>query len=102
MKIRSFISLGFVAVALSLGACGTLMASDVVTSGAKLSGANEVPGNASTGSGTLEATLDKKSNVLSWTLNYAGLTGPAKAGHFHGPAASGAKEGLHNPGFREG
>ena len=70
------------------------MASDVVTLGAKLSGANEVPGNASTGSGTLEATLDKKSNVLSWTLNYAGLTGPAKAGHFHGPAALGANVGV--------
>jgi len=40
-------------------------------------------------SGTVEASLDKKTNVLSWTFTYSGLSGPATAGHFHGPAASG-------------
>jgi hypothetical protein len=32
--------------------------------------------------------------MLSWTVNYSGLTGPAKAGHFHGPAPAGQNAGV--------
>jgi hypothetical protein len=42
----------------------------------------------------LDASLDKQSSVLTWTLTYAGLTGPVKAGHFHGPALAGANSGV--------
>jgi hypothetical protein len=28
--------------------------------------------------------------MLTWTVTYEGLTGPATAAHFHGPAAAGA------------
>jgi hypothetical protein len=70
------------------------MAADTVALSAKLSGANEVPANASSGSGILDASLDKQSSVLTWTLTYAGLTGPVKAGHFHGPALAGANSGV--------
>ena len=97
MKTRIFMSMSLVAVALSLGACGSLMASDTVALKAQLAGSNEVPANASTGTGSLNATLDKKSNVLSWTLSYSGLTGPVKAGHFHGPAMQGANAGVALP-----
>jgi hypothetical protein len=54
-----------------------------------LSGATEVPPNDSKASGTLNATLDTSTKVLSWTIEYSGLTGPATAAHFHGPADAG-------------
>lgn len=94
MKTRTFLSLGVIAAALSLSACGSMMASNTVSLSAKLSGANEVPANVSTGSGSVEASLDKQTNVLTWTVTYAGLTGPAKAAHFHGPAVAGTNAGV--------
>ncbi|MHB8884135.1 MAG: CHRD domain-containing protein [Methylovirgula sp.] len=56
---------------------------------ASLSGAKEVPPTTSKGKGTLSATYDTKTMKLSWRLPYSGLTGPAIAAHFHGPAMSG-------------
>jgi len=64
---------------------------------ATLSGAAEVPANASTGTGTLEAKLDTSNNLLTWTLTYSGLTGPATMAHFHGPAMPGANAGVALP-----
>ena len=94
MKTRTFLSLGVIAAALSLSACGSMVASNATALSAKLSGANEVPSNTSAGTGMLDASLDKQTNVLTWTVTYAGLTGPVKAGHFHGPAAAGANAGV--------
>ena len=94
MTTRTFLSRGLIATVLSLSALGAMAASNAVALSAKLSGANEVPANTSTGSGTLEATLDTQSNVLTWTVTYSGLTGAVKAGHFHGPAAAGANAGV--------
>ena len=94
MKTRTFLSLGVIAAALSLSACGSMVASNAMALSAKLSGANEVPSNTSAGTGMLDASLDKQTNVLTWTVTYAGLTGPVKAGHFHGPAAAGANAGV--------
>lgn len=94
MKKLNLLSLGLIAVALNMGALGLAAAADTTTLGAKLSGANEVPVNASTGSGMLEASLDKQTNVLTWTVTYMNLTGPVKAGHFHGPAAAGTNAGV--------
>ncbi len=64
-------------------------ASTTVAMSAQLSGASEVPPTKSTGTGTVDATFDKQSSVFTWTINYSGLSGPATAGHFHGPATSG-------------
>ncbi len=36
-----------------------------------------------------EAWLNKDSNVLKWKITYTGLSGPATAAHFHGPAMAG-------------
>jgi hypothetical protein len=94
MKTRTFLSLGLITAALGLSACGAMMPTNTIALSAKLSAANEVPANASTGSGMLEASFDKQTNVLTWTASYAGLTGPVKAGHFHGPAAAGANAGV--------
>ena len=94
IQIRTLTSASLLAMTLAMGACSNMAMSDKAAVSAKLSGASEVPANASTGNGTLEGTLDKKTNMLSWTVTYAGLSGPVKAGHFHGPAAAGANAGV--------
>jgi hypothetical protein len=43
----------------------------------------------SSGTGTLDATYDTETNVLTWNISYMELTGPADAAHFHGPADPG-------------
>lgn len=43
----------------------------------------------STATGSLEASYDSDTMEFSWTATYEGLTGPATAAHFHGPAAEG-------------
>jgi hypothetical protein len=54
-----------------------------------LKGADEVPANDTAGTGHVQATLDTKTKLFSYTVTYAGLTGAAVAAHFHGPAAPG-------------
>jgi hypothetical protein len=39
--------------------------------------------------GMAELTYDPATRVVTWTITYAGLSGPAMMGHFHGPAAKG-------------
>jgi len=56
---------------------------------ADLSSANEVPPNDTGAKGTIEATYDSGAGTLSWSGSYSGLSGPAVAAHFHGPAAAG-------------
>lgn len=60
----------------------------------QLRGANEVPANNSPGSGSVDAVLDPGTNLLRWKVSYTRLTGPATAGHFHGPAPIGANAGV--------
>ena len=36
--------------------------------------------------GTADLTYDPATRVLTWNLNYSGLSGPATMVHFHGPA----------------
>ena len=72
-------------------------AADTATFSAALSGAAEVPANTSAGSGTLEATLDKETNTLTWKVTFVGLSGPATMAHFHGPAMPGANAGVVVP-----
>jgi Cu/Zn superoxide dismutase len=75
----------------------TASAADTATFSATLSGAAEVPANTAMGSGSLEATLDKSNNQLTWKMTYIGLTGPATGAHFHGPAMPGANAGVVVP-----
>ena len=64
---------------------------------ANMSGKTEVPPNTTAGSGTVTATYDSDSKKLTWKGNYSGLTGPATAAHFHGPAAAGKNAGVMIP-----
>lgn len=60
----------------------------------QMTGANEVPAVGTNGAGKIDAVLDKKTNLFRWKLSYTGLSGAARAGHFHGPAAIGANAGV--------
>ncbi len=61
---------------------------------ADLTGASEVPPNTSTAIGTVTATYDTANKQLSWQGSYSGLSGPATAAHFHGPAPAGKNAGV--------
>jgi hypothetical protein len=60
---------------------------------ATLSGAEEVPPTTSAGTGTANVTWNSDTKELSWTIEFSGLSGPATAAHFHGPADPGANAG---------
>jgi CHRD domain len=60
---------------------------------ATLKASSEVPAKDSSGTGMLTATLDTTTNELTYHVTFDGLTGPASAAHFHGPAAPGANAG---------
>jgi hypothetical protein len=62
-----------------------------------LKASEEVPPNASAGTGTLQATYDTATKQLSYTVNYSGLSGNATAAHFHGPADPGKNAGVVMP-----
>jgi hypothetical protein len=58
---------------------------------------SEVPPNTSAGTGTADVDYDAASKKLTWKLTYSGLSGPATAAHFHGPAEAGKIAGVKVP-----
>jgi hypothetical protein len=64
---------------------------------AHLTGGKEVPKTESKGSGKLDATYDTTTRLLTYSLTFEGLTGPATAAHFHGPAPRGQNAGVLAP-----
>ena len=54
-----------------------------------LSSAQSVPPIDSAGNGSADITYDPATRMVSWTITYSGLSGPATMAHFHGPAAPG-------------
>ncbi|MCK1543244.1 CHRD domain-containing protein [Bradyrhizobium sp. 179] len=61
---------------------------------ATLDAKSEVPATTSSGTGTADLDYDAASKKLSWTVTYSGLSGPATAAHFHGPAEAGKNAGV--------
>ena len=60
--------------------------------------ASEVPPvTNSKGMGQLAATYDSDTMMLSYTVTFDGLTGPAIMTHFHGPAPVGKNAGVMVP-----
>jgi hypothetical protein len=92
MKLVTVLALAVAAVALAAPAFA-----ETVRLRADLAARNEVPANTSPGHGNLQATLDTATRVLSWRVEYEGLTGPSTMMHFHGPAEAGANAGVVVP-----
>ena len=53
---------------------------------ATLKTAWEVPAKTGPGSGTLTASFDTATDVLTYHVEFSDLSGPVTAAHFHGPA----------------
>lgn len=104
--IRTFLrpTLAVIACAGALAFASPSLAA-TVSMKANLSASNEVPKNDSKGTGTVNVTYDPATKKLSWKGSYSGLTGPAIAAHFHGPAPAGKNAGVmvpinpHGPSF---
>jgi CHRD domain len=61
---------------------------------ATMDGKSENPPTTSTGTGSADIDYDAATKKLSWKLTYSGLSGPATAAHFHGPAEAGKDAGV--------
>lgn len=70
---------------------------EMVTFHAKLDGASQVPPVTTSGSGMATATLDTKTDMLTYDITYSGLTGKPVAAHIHGPAPVGKNAGVLVP-----
>lgn len=64
---------------------------------ATLDGKSEVPATTTSGTGSADIDYDPATKKLSWKVSYSGLTGPATAAHFHGPADVGKNAGVMVP-----
>ena len=59
-----------------------------------LGGDQEVPANNSGAKGTADVSYNKETKMLSYTVNYNGLTEKASMAHIHGTAPKGANAGV--------
>src|SRR5471030_165861 len=89
--------LGFIAIctiaATSFAALTTSEAA-TLTFDASLSGANEVPANASTGTGFVAVVLDTTAQTLLINATFSGLTSTDTAAHIHCCAPLGINAGV--------
>ena len=87
------------AIAMLVGAPNGIPAAqaETVTLKAELKGSNEVPPNNSPATGIAEAKFDTDSRLLSWSIIFSGMTGPAVAAHFHGPSEPSQNAGIVLP-----
>jgi len=89
--------LGTAALSGLLIASAATASAEVVKLQSDLKGSNEVPPNTSSGSGKAEATYDTDTKALTYTITFAGLSGPAMGAHFHGPSEAGKNAGIALP-----
>ena len=85
------IMLAVLALGMTVAFAGTASAEKMK---ATLDGKSEVPANASAGTGAADIDYDAATKKLTWKLTYSGLSGPATAAHFHGPAEPGKNAGV--------
>jgi len=93
MRVSHLAAIAAATLVLSAGAAGA----ETITYKAVLTGPAETPPTDSKGTGTLTATYDTGTKMLTWTAEYSGLTGPAIAAHFHGPAPAGKAAPIEVP-----
>ena len=94
--LRTAVAAGL--VSLTLVGCGMMRQSqkmDIFE--ASLTSSQEVPPADSTATGSAEVQFNANTNKVTWKVMFNGLTGPATAGHIHGPAPVGANAGVVIP-----
>jgi hypothetical protein len=86
----------------ALSACDSMMIqtgkpATVVEMKATMTAAKEVPPKGGNGEGYAFISYNEGTRALTWKVYYSGLSGPATAAHFHGPAAPDANSGVALP-----
>ncbi|MBA2964332.1 CHRD domain-containing protein [Ramlibacter sp. MAH-25] len=79
------------------GGSGGMASSGMETYRAALSASQEVPPNASIGTGSAEVMVNPSTMDMTYRVTFSGLSGPATMGHIHGPAPSGQNAGVKVP-----
>ena len=100
ISYRTALQTTLLAATVTLAGCAwmsSMTGSSSMSMNSRLTGANEVPPVATDGSGTVDASFNKDTNVLTWKVTYSGASGPVTAGHIHGPAMAGANAGVVIP-----
>jgi CHRD domain len=82
------IGIGGLALAMALSSTSGVRA-EMLSYKVALKSASEV--------GTADVTYDTQTKQLKWKVSYSGLSGPATAAHFHGPAEPGKNAGVMIP-----
>jgi hypothetical protein len=71
----------------------------VARKGLPLAGDQEVPVRTTTASGTLDVSYDKTTRMLTYTVNWNGLSTNPTGSHIHGSAARGVNAGIKHDFF---
>jgi hypothetical protein len=87
IKVNNFVRTMVTATALTFVSIAAHAATIALK--ADLKASSEVPPKDGAGMGKVTATLDTETHVFKYHVEYMGLSGPAMAAHFHGPAAEG-------------
>ena len=95
--MSNIVKMPIAGLALSSALLATSAFAETTLYKATLAGGDEVPATTSKGTGTLEATYDSSTKLLTWKGAYTGLSGTATAAHFHGPAAIGKSAPVEVP-----
>ena len=97
MKMNGRFGFRSVAMVAALAFASVAARAETIHLKATLDAATEVPPKASGGTGTVTATLNTDTEEFKYHIEFKGLTGPATAAHFHGPAAVGVNAGPQVP-----
>ena len=96
LALRSVLAPTVIAVAMA--GCSMLQPdAHLAAFSTQMTGMNEMPPVATPATGRVDAVLDKNTRLFRWKLSFKGLSGPATAGHFHGPARIGANANIALP-----
>ena len=77
--------------------CASPALADMMKMKATLDGAQQNPPITTEGKGEADLGFNTATKQLTWNVTYSGLSGPATAGHIHGPAAKGENAGVAVP-----
>ena len=92
-----FLSKSLLGLTLTCAVVASAAFADTVSYKAELQGSQVVPPVPGAGTGSVELTYDTATKSLAWKVTFSGLTGPATAAHFHGPAEPGKNAGVAVP-----
>jgi hypothetical protein len=93
MNDRAFLTICAL-ITLGIAACASSEPEDRIYLRTELLGDNEVPPVDSPAVGAATGIMNRETGVLTWNVSYSGLSGPATAAHFHGPANESSNAGV--------